>query len=250
VVKIFLFCFLLTWLGKGSEHLYAYEDSPDESCAYFTHIFVSLGASCEIAAKLSEYELRCAAFPFDWLLSSDIEGVVRLLDDDFEWILKEEHLKLHPYQCDVLVNDKYHLEFRHDWRENAKSYDFWHDFASYREKLPAIKEKYLRRINRFKTLNQYEAKVFFIRVPVQSDVDPRISVTKEQCRISEGDAIKIRNQLKRYFPCMDFKLIIINFTEEFSTPMRLEEKEIIEFKFSKSNKQNDYRAMFDALLKY
>jgi hypothetical protein len=165
-------------------------------------VFVSLGSVCRPTATLRLCGLRKAAFPFDWLVSFDCDGIIRILEDDFREFLNEIYFI--PFGPDShLLQNYYHLEFIHDG-----SFDFDHYF----ENMERLKTKFQRRIARFRHLNEFQGKVFFIREAYQfSTTDPhRWYQFKDNIKISDEYAIKLYDALKNYFPKLDFSLIIIN----------------------------------------
>lgn len=157
-------------------------------------LFVSLGPNCSIGDFLRDSRLRKAAYPFDWITSYDLEGVIQLLDEDFLHFLDDDFLV--PFDSySKLVNLHYHLEFIHDG-----------DFVE------LIKAKYTRRIERFRNLNQCGRTVYFIR---RAFVDPFLSMDRlfryeESRQIPEEDAVRLYKSLKAYFPKLDLRLVILN----------------------------------------
>ena len=119
-------------------------------------LFISLGSACEVVANIENHGLRHASFPFDWLLSVGPQAITQVLKDDFQFFLDEDYFDPHPYHRDVIVNRRYRIELRHDWLGT----NLWDHFYQYRETLPEIREKYQRRIARFKSLGEYPGKVF------------------------------------------------------------------------------------------
>jgi hypothetical protein len=161
-------------------------------------LFVSLGSICATAHTHRECGIRKAAFPFDWIISFDGEKLIQLLEEDFLHFLNPDVLKV---SGQALLNDYYHLEFLNegDWSDAA--YD--------------VKEfslKCQRRINRFRQLANYQGKVFFVRTAYPDSLsDPfRIWKIKENIEITYEYAEKLHKTLKKYFPKLDFELIIMN----------------------------------------
>jgi hypothetical protein len=164
-------------------------------------IFVSLGSNCMPANLTRHLKLRKAAFPFDWNVLLEGEKLIQILEDDFSYFLNEDLLI--RFSNVKLLNPHYHIEFVHDgsWDEGLRS-----------SSMPMLQSKYKRRIGRFRNLKNHRGKVFFIRAAyIYSDIDEsRIYKTKENVEISEEYALRLLEALKRYFPNLDFFLIIIN----------------------------------------
>lgn len=234
----------LVFLGR----LNAGEQAQDDFFNKQKFIFVSLGSACDVAMAMQVYGIRFAAFPLDWLLILDTRDVALLLDEDFKFFLSEEHFEKHSYLPYAIVNNHYHFDFRHDWKEGK--YDFLNHFFSYRKQLPEIGEKYNRRINRFKQLGSYEGKVFFVRAAIDFDADAKIAewATKEQRQVSATAAMELRDALKKYFPSLDFTLAVINYEDTLPEKIKTDQKNIVEFKCRRTSKYNDFYQMFDALI--
>lgn len=100
--------------------------------------FISLGYFCSVASELERIGLRSTSSPFDWCISN-YEGVIDAIENHFENFLNYDYLLQSDTECGHYFNPKYKI-----W--------FFHDFDKYRsleEQLPSVKDKYLRRIERF-----------------------------------------------------------------------------------------------------
>lgn len=207
-------------------------------------LFVSLGSVCEPAHMLRFCELREKTFPFDWIVSMDGEALIEMLENDFKDLFRDEYFV--PFgPAGHLLQTYYHLEFLHDG-------DFNHQFEANLEKL---KQKYQRRIARFKQLDNYEGKVFFIRFAYAYSMnDPhRFFKFEENLEITERHALRLHKALKFIFPNLDFHLLIINCCDgkSFQEPKRLNDSVRI-FRanpyLEQSQKIDSYRAFFNAIL--
>lgn len=98
--------------------------------------FISLGERCLTAAALSKYGLRNTSGPFDWCFSS-MEGVLTLLENDFEDFMDYSNLSVDKDDNKVFHDKKYKIIYNHDIKVSLEN-----DYAE-------IKEKYQRRIERF-----------------------------------------------------------------------------------------------------
>lgn len=167
-------------------------------------LFVSLGSSCEVAHQLYHLKLRVAAFPLDWILSIDNSQLIKMLNEDFANFDYEEHLILKRLGINntVLLNTHYSLVIPHEgnWEE-----------PFYLETLEKFKSKYQRRINRFREINSFPGKVFFIRAAWPYANDPSTIYRDEgNLEISDEYTVELYEVLKNRFPDVDFTLIITN----------------------------------------
>lgn len=206
-IALLLLTNILAFVGLKQEGLAATNLSQ-------TSLFVSLGSTCTAASSLKNCKVRTASFPFDWIVSMDGEMFIKILDDDFSLFFDPDHLVTDdnfqdnvynaPVNGNVLLNTCYHLEFLHEggnWR------------TSYHSTMAAFKERYERRIARFRSLKEFPGKVFFIRSAYSGAMsDPhRFYRYEEDIVISDEYACRLHDALKRYFPFLDFSLIVMNF---------------------------------------
>ena len=206
---------------------------------------VSLGSSCEIAIQMQDHHLRKAAFPFDWLLTCNHDPSISLLENDFAFFLDDQYLIQHPVSPYVIENCYYKVEFRHDW----PSPELRDSATCYSQQLQEMRVKYARRINRFRDLAHYPGKVFFIRTAYDPQNDPNLYWGMEGIeQITAQEAQELKDVLERYFPSLDFTLIIVNYIENNVKSINCIDK-VVEFKISKHNKHSYYTNIFNALLK-
>ena len=161
-------------------------------------LFVSLGSFCVTAHMHRQCGIRKAAFPFDWIISFDVEKLIDVLEEDFLHFLNYDVLRV---SGQALLNDYYRLEFLNegDWEDAA--YDI-NEFAL----------KCQRIIDRFRQIANYQGKVYFVRAAHPHSVsDPhRIWKIKENIEIAADYAERLYRTLSKYFPNLDFELIIMN----------------------------------------
>ena len=101
-------------------------------------MIIPIGIDCGLAELLKNNNIRCFAFPFDWCVTYN--GVSEIIKDDFNKFIPE---------LGKTINYDYNINFVHDFSKES----FIND-----------KEKYLRRINRFKTiLDDNLESIIFIR---------------------------------------------------------------------------------------
>lgn len=201
------FCCLLYFSNVKAENIEA-ESSKDLTQ---TALFVSLGSICAPATMTRHCNIRTASFPFDWIVSTDGEMFLELLSEDFsdffnmEYLVRDDQFthNIHntPVNGNVLLNTYYHLEFLHE-EGNWKT-----------EFLPTMgkfKSRYQRRIKRFRGLRNYPGKVFFIRSAYPTPDPHRFFRHEENITISEAYSFRLYDNLKQYFPDLNFTLIIMN----------------------------------------
>ncbi|MBX7065955.1 MAG: papain-like cysteine peptidase [Parachlamydiales bacterium] len=171
-------------------------------------IFVSLGSSCVPAGILRQARLRSAAFPLDWLFSLDNQGLIRAIRGDFEHFLNDDFLIPDNFLIPEangasLVHFDYHFQFLHEG-------DFFG--SKYEQHMQGLKERYQRRIERFRALAEYPGTVIFLRCSYEFALsDFRIYYKCQGALdISDEDSTNLFLALKERFPKMKMKLIIIN----------------------------------------
>lgn len=141
----------------------------------FKH-YISLGYFCSPAMELERLGLRSQSYPFDWLLS-DWGGLIELMGNGFSDFLNPELF------CQDIDNYAYYKNTKYNiW--------FFHDFDKYHSvyaQLPAVKDKYKRRIDRF--YHDIREPTLFIRY---------ISGTKEVEKIEREYSDLMSNIVKRF----------------------------------------------------
>lgn len=122
----------------------------NENIKSYAH-YISLGHFCSVALELERMGLRSASYPFDWLITPDMRSVRRMIETDFEVFLNEDMLVRDAQKPSVYINRDTGFSFVHDFKRGS----------SLRDQLPAVKEKYARRIDRF--FNDITEPTLFIR---------------------------------------------------------------------------------------
>ena len=166
------------------------------------YIFVSLGCNCWQADALRWHSLRNAAFPFDWLFTLDADGLIKCLDEKFKYFSEESCFL--RYGNTHLENTYYNFKFIHEWpypdaRDSKERYEGQLEF---------IKKKYAKRIARFDSLRFFKGKVFFMRF---FQIDQNY---KDKWGWNTQNAQNLNNALKRFFPELDFTLVIVSYTDK------------------------------------
>ncbi len=163
-------------------------------------LFVSLGSYCEPGHMVRLCGLRKAAFPFDWVVSMDLPQLCEILDQDFARYLNTQDLVMHH---EILLHPHHFIEFLHDGR--------WSEEA-YAKNMEAFQLKYSRRIERFRQLNHYQGKVFFLRFAYYASKwdTQRVYNIEANEEITKDHAWRLHESLRAFFPDLDFTLIIMN----------------------------------------
>ncbi|MGG4106272.1 DUF1796 family putative cysteine peptidase [Paenibacillus lautus] len=60
---------------------------------YYTPLIISLGSWCGPSINLRERQLRRFSFPLDWMISSSISDVTRLLSNRFIGFMELGHMR-------------------------------------------------------------------------------------------------------------------------------------------------------------
>lgn len=177
-------------------------------------LYVSLGANCHPACRSRDLGLRQAAFPLDWIASVDDSAVAELIDRDFEDFTSEKYLRIGPQGN--IVHTLYHFEFYND-HENAALYN--EDYSLCMGGLAAIREKYGRRIDRLRKLEEFPGKVVFIRflLPTSRYQQPHPELYWFDYRHERNEkesSLLLQGALRRRFPKVDFDLVIVSKSDE------------------------------------
>jgi hypothetical protein len=148
-------------------------------------------------------ELRKSAYPFDWITTIDSSKFLKLIEEDFKYFLDDNYListNKDPYP---LLNTYYNIEFLHEGVFNNELFN---------DNIQKLKNKYTKKIERFRNLSEYTGNVVFLRHAYKYSVtDPhRIFKCEENLEITDDYAIKLYDKLKSYFNKLNFKLICVN----------------------------------------
>jgi hypothetical protein len=164
-------------------------------------LVISLGPNCGMTGALRDMGLRKAAYPFDWIMSVDLLGLIAMFRDDFAFFFDASYFKVD--KGGLLFHHYYHLEFSHEGNFMTTS--------NFTGQLNALKEKYLRRINRLREVRNHQGPVFFIRA---SYTDPKIENPwyHHPCNFEATPECvwALYEALKDFFPDTPFTLLILN----------------------------------------
>jgi len=223
MLKFFLFFILSLYTAFSEVAAINYDDEGD--LVLTGHQFVSLGGLCHTALALRGNNLRKAAFPFDWTVSTKYEGLIRVLDDDFLFYTDEDCFDLYegvPY----VHNTYYSIVFPHDFNIDIVK------IGQGREQWNEFKTKYDRRVARFRSLREYPYKVFFVRAFWTELTEGQDGQFNENTK----RATELKYALDRYFPDLDFTLIILSYNDLPIPPLEYIEG-VVEFRIGRSHKE-------------
>jgi hypothetical protein len=165
---------------------------------------ISLGTHCVAAYMLNHHKIRTVSFPFDWL-STPFSALYSAIEDDFQNFFLKEHLLIPIEKPSQVIDTKTGIVYTHDFptkdvvnpdkRDGDDGYGvvgtIVDNFLDFYE---TINEKYLRRINRLREVLNSSRQVVFFRY---------------ECSYEE--AVALRDLIKKKYPTLNFKLVIINY---------------------------------------
>ena len=66
--------------------------------------YISLGSTCCISQQLKNFNLRKDAYPFDWVRISNLNNVIKLLENQFSDFLDFESFEFCKFSNDFMIN--------------------------------------------------------------------------------------------------------------------------------------------------
>ena len=174
-------------------------------CFYINNIeavvVISFGGCCTVATVLRELGLRKSAYPFDWMLSIEFNGVYEAIKDDFQKFLDPATLKIS--NAKRTVENKYGCEFVHDFPTiyhsaaltDADTHEWNEIRADWRDFIEPIHQKYARRIERLKNALSGSDHVVLIRYSTLAT--------------DRDTFIKLRNLLIERYPNLSFTILAV-----------------------------------------
>ena len=109
---------------------------------------------------LRSNNIRCTAFPFDWIRSS-FNGLCNLLKNDFSDFLNPQYL---TFETNFLLNKKYTIAFHHDFPAERTEGRVEYIKEKYLDFLEDVSKKYQRRIDRLYNVLNSEKRVYFFKM--------------------------------------------------------------------------------------
>ena len=166
---------------------------------------MSIGGACGCSKSLRNAGLQFSSFPFDWLNGATIRTRADVVRDDFRGWLEEANLQRLP-DPEGIISEAH-------WRDMSLGLSFVHDFdrlIPMHEALPAVKEKYARRIAQLYSRIGQAKKVLLM----WTDVPTSPLVTDE-------DLAYVRRTMSEKFPGVAFDVIAFRWRQG----VRLEDRE-------------------------
>jgi len=126
-----------------------------------------MGMNCDVSHFLNRLALRSEALPFDWNVTP-LQSAIELINNEFDEFLDLKNLIFLSIDKRLLFNEQgTSLKISEDWITpvvcSRYGMLFPHDFSKLgHAEFSAIKDKYNRRIERFKKIMALNSKKFFI----------------------------------------------------------------------------------------
>lgn len=172
-------------------------------------IIIPIGHACTMASALRDCGIRRVAYPFDWI-ATRFDGIVKAFSDHFQHFFEPASLRNRWDNHGVV--DYYGFEFVHDLPtlETASLQDDpigestivndWQPFV------PAIYQKYQRRMLRFNNAVYGNETVYFMRH--QPDITKRM-------------AQKLYNTIREAYPSLHFILVVAGRSDDMKRDWQL-----------------------------
>ena len=145
-------------------------------------MIISIGVDCYVADFIKKYKLRSWSFPFDWIVSYN--GVSKCIEDDFNSFMPNLENRI----------NKYDMFFYHDFKHSVQD----------------DTTKYCRRVERFKNiLNTSTEQITFCRKGHCPHHHAEQNGNYNTITNDIEDAIKLDLVLKRKYPKLQYKIIVI-----------------------------------------
>lgn len=147
----------------------------------------SLGPLCHGSQLLKNNNLKKCSYPFDWILSS-YDNVIHCIEDDFKIFLdKSYYTSISDHQCGHSYYNK-SMWWHHHPLNNENDYNY-----------------YVRCVNRFKELLQYEARKLFVMIFVNAGLG-------SQCDDFKKPIIEFNNKFSKY--TNNYTLLVITHLQD------------------------------------
>ncbi len=145
---------------------------------------ISLGRGCQPGIHLKRNGLKQASLPLDWLVTRS-SALISLFETHFDKFLDKDYLVAREHRApyhEKIVNTFYNITFFHDF-----------SVGGLLTELPAVQEKYARRIKRLYSILASEGPVLFIRT-----------------QLDEQSAQQLTRILTTQFPNLVYTVLVIN----------------------------------------
>ena len=168
-------------------------------CYADNFLCISLGESCTVAHQIEINKLTNAYYPFDWNLTFTVDSIIYALEHKFEQFLVAKNLvnrenhKIHDIVYDIWLVHDFPLKQKiiHDGSTYSYIVENWQDF------IEEVRQKYLRRVQRFLDLKNYSGKLIFIRINCSHESVMRLKHALDDCFESHDLVLIIINSLPK-----------------------------------------------------
>jgi Putative papain-like cysteine peptidase (DUF1796) len=149
---------------------------------------ISLGGNCEPAIQLRKNHMRMMGYPFDWMFTTSVQGLIEFIQNKGAGFLDHDQLALSTEGGHHAVTDlRYGFTLIHDFTS----------FDNFQNDYLIVKEKYDRRIKRFFELLESNKEVLFIRLQIPCD----------QCTLLD-------HVIHTQYPNLSYEILALNHAEE------------------------------------
>lgn len=192
---------------------------------------ISLGPNCFIKNFLRFLEMDQETHFFDHI-GSTLWSLYDLFDNDFAHLFdKNDYVNMHVLQnAHIISNRRYYLNFKHDFLqrfEGGSVYIHHGHFINF-------KQKYERRISRFKSLLQSGKRILFLRSDLNSNRLPNPLYEEKE---AGGDEIyhfrRFIQLLRQKYPSLHPKCTFLFLTKNIEENQFLEDDRLLLIKASK-----------------
>lgn len=200
----------------------------------------SIGRDCCCASYLLWHGLRKYSGPFDWITNAQWEDCAKLICNDLNDFINPEDLEPLSKRADMFNDDKCDY-----YRNKRTHYAYFHDFPAgvpVEKSYEAVKEKYLRRIERFNLFLKYSERPLLIWMCHNTktsdedilkhcrDICAKYGNKVQFCFVEhdhDGIYCKNENDIKIYNPAPNITIVRahIRFLDEHGIPLVFGKKE-------------------------
>ena len=125
--------------------------------------YISLGGDCAVGYQIRKHLLDAPSYPFDWIKCDSIDALCKIFTDDFSIFFDETHFIIKPNTPNSHQNES-HQNLSSNYKILNKFYNIIlpHEYISDVFDMNEFREKYTRRIERFKKdlRNKFKKKIF------------------------------------------------------------------------------------------
>ena len=125
-------------------------------------IYIPIGCDCEATYWCADNKFRKDAYPFDWLVSP-LSSICDIIKNDFVGFLEDPYI-LRTNHRQLYIDKGKRMSLTHVYCKKSKLF-FIHDFRSRNDftfELNLVREKFNRRIQRFKDVCNSKNEVIFV----------------------------------------------------------------------------------------